>query len=386
MKQILIAATLAFGLNATVAAEDLDQLLAKIEADISAQRLTKPAGNNALERIDAFRKQAPFDYRITPLVFKFGESYVALANKSINNRRYPQAQGYLDIAWQVSPLAPGLEAAQEKLDRATGGKSLAKAKPKGPTKEELAKQKKLAAAAAAEKKRLDAERKKKAAAAKKAKQAEAKKAAAAKKAKQDAERQRRLAAEQSQKKKQAQAAEKAKQDALKKQLAQAEAEKKRLQALADKKAAAAAAEKAAKAKAALAKAAEAAKAAAKAEPVVKPVAKAAVPSALASASESSAPIATFPLPQDKISNRDRKISGDLTEVCKAIIDNDASVVLHTANKGDYRWMTVRLTLCTRRIDRGFRLRHSFSANSSDEPYLTLHPARSSALVKNGGRF
>ena len=169
MKQILIAATLVLGLNASVVAEDLDQLLAKIEADITAQRLTKPAGNNALERIDAFRKQAPFDYRITPLVFKFGESYVALANKSINNRRYPQAQQFLNVAWQVSPLAPGLEAAQEKLDRATGGKSVAKTKAKGPSKEELAKQKKLAAAAAAEKKRLDEQRKKKAAADKQAK-------------------------------------------------------------------------------------------------------------------------------------------------------------------------------------------------------------------------
>lgn len=376
MKQIFIAAALVFGMNTHAATEDLDELLTKIEADISAQRLAKPAGNNALERIDAFRAQAPFDYRITPLIFKFGESYVALANKAIDKKKYAQAQGYLDIAWQIAALTPGLEATQEKNDKLSGGKtSTKKTAKKGPTQAELKKQKALAAAAAAEKKRLDAERKKKAQADKKAKAVAAKKAAADKKAKQEAERKRRLANEKLQKQKAQAAKDKSQKDKLAKQLAAAEAEKARLQALADKK---------------TASQAKVTKQPAKAE---KPAPKAVVKKApteikigkatpIGKGVETTSALASYPLPQDKIINRDRKISQDLVPICKAIIDNDASIVLHTATKSDYRWLTVRLTLCTRRLDAGFRLRHSFKADDSTEPFMTLHPARSTALIGN----
>jgi colicin import membrane protein len=368
MKQIFIAAALVLGMNAQAATEDLDGLLKKIEADISAQRLAKPAGNNALERIDAFRAQAPFDYRITPLIFKFGESYVSLANKAITKKKYGQAQGYLDVAWQVASLTPGLEATQEKNDKLSGGQSSPKkVAKKGPTAAERKKQKALAAAAVAEKKRLDLERKKKASSNKQAKVDAAKKAAAVKKAKQEAERKRRLANEKLLKKKAQAAKDKSKQSKLQKQLAAAEAEKSRLRALAEKKAKA--------------------KLIAKSEPKVKK-ARAETPIKLGQATpirkgvETSSAIASYPLPQDKISNRDRGISQDLVPVCKAIIDNDASIVLHAASKGDYRWLTVRLTLCTRRLDPGFRLRHSHAVEEPREPFMTLHPARSTALLGN----
>lgn len=381
MKQLLIATALLFGLSAHSAnAADLDALLKKIEADISAKRLTKPAGNNALESIDAFRKEAPFDFRITPLLFKFGESYVALANKAIASKKYKQAQGYLDIAWQVAPLAQGLEAAQDKLDQRTGGKFVAAAKPtrtKGPSKEELAKRK---AAAAAEKKRLDAERRKKAEADKKAKKKAAQKAAANKKARQAAERKKQADAEAKRKKQAAAAKEKARKASAKK--------------AADAKARKAASAKAAKEKsrkqelerqlaAAQAEKERLEEEARKQEEAKRRAAASANATTFVAAAEKSAPIASYPLPQDKIESRDRGIADNLVPICQAIIDNDASIVLHAANKGDYRWLTVRLTLCTRRLDTGFRLRHSFQTESGGEPYVTLHPARSSALIKKG---
>lgn len=368
MKQIFIAAALVLGMNAHAATEDLDGLLKKIEADISAQRLAKPAGNNALERIDAFRAQAPFDFRITPLIFKFGESYVSLANKAIAKKKYSQAQGYLDIAWQVAALTPGLEATQEKNDKLSGGKaSTKKVSKKGPSKADLKKQKALAAAAAAEKKRLDAERKKKANSDKKAKAVAAKKAAADKKAKQAAERKRRLANEKLLKQKAQAAKDQSKQSKLQQQLAAAEAEKNRLQALAAKKA---------KPKA---KSVVKAKPAAKKARVTAPI-KLGKATPIRKGVETSSAIASYPLPQDKISNRDRGISQDLVPICKAILDNDASIVLHAASKADYRWLTVRLTLCTRRLDTSFRLRHSHAMEESREPFMTLHPARSTALL------
>lgn len=355
MKQIFIAAALVLSMNTHAATEDLDGLLKKIEADIGAQRLATPAGNNALERIDTFRAQAPFDFRITPLIFKFGESYVSLANKAIAKKKYGQAQGFLDIAWQVAALTPGLETAQEKNDRLSGGiSSLKKVAKKGPTAAELKKQKALAAAAVIEKRRLDAERKKKAQSDKQAKVAAAKKAAANKKARQEAERKRRLANEQLLKQKTQAAKNKSKQSKLQKQLASAKAEKARLQALVEKKTKETVV-------------AEVTPVVEKAKPIRKGV-------------ETSSAISSHRLAQDKIVKRDRGISQDLVSICQAIISNDASIVLHAASKDDYRWLTVRMTLCTRRLDSNFRLRHSHVVEESSEPFITLHPSRSTALV------
>jgi colicin import membrane protein len=348
MKQILIAAALVFGMNVHAATEDLNELLNQIEADISAQRLASPLGNNALERIDAFRSQAPFDFRITPLIFKLGESYVALANKAMAKKKYGQAQGYLDIAWQVSSLAPGLEAAQEKNDKLSGGKSnIKRVAAKAPSAAELKTQKALAATAIAEKKRLDKERKNKVSAEKKAKADAAKKAAANQKTKQEAERKRRLA-NVTQEKQRAQA----QKDSVQKQLV---LEK-------DKSSASV-------------------KAQVKTRNIrsVAPI-RTAEETPIGNGVETSTAIASYPLPQDKISNRDRGISQDLVPICKAILDENASIVLHTDSKGDYRWLTVRLTLCIRRLDPDFRLRHSFDNEMTSESFITLHSARSTALM------
>jgi colicin import membrane protein len=351
MKHIFIAAALALSINSHAATQDLDQLLNKIEADIQAQRLAKPVGNNALEGIDAFRAQAPFDFRITPLVYKFGESYVSLANKAIAKKNQNKAQGYLDIAWQVAALTPGLEEAQAANDKLNAGKTKTKAVKKGPTAAEIKQQKALAAAAAAEKKRLDNDRKKKAQADKNAKIAAAKKAEADKKAIQAAEKIRRLAATKAQNDQNKAASNLAKKQKLNQQLAAAKAEKSRLENLAKKS-------------------------------VSKPVNQKEEVATIEvnSAKETSASIASYPLIEEKISNRNRAISEDLIPICKAIIDNEASIVLHTSTKADYRWLTVRLTLCTRRLDPGFRLRHSFQETNTKEPFMTLHPYRGTALI------
>jgi colicin import membrane protein len=236
-----------------------------------------------------------------------------------------------------------LEETQAKNDKLNSGK--AKAVKKGPSAADIKKQRAIAAAAAAEKKRLDNDRKKKAKADKNAKAAAAKKSDADRRAKQEAEKQRRLAANKAQKNQNKAAADLAQKQKLNKQLAQAEAEKARLEALANA-----------------------------------PSAAPKVAIATTVAKETSSPIASYPLAQDKIDNRDRGISDDLAPICEAIIDNDASVVLHTNTKADYRWLTVRLTLCTRRLDSSFRLRYSFQEVSNEGPFMTLHPARNSALI------
>src|SRR5690554_7020648 len=59
-----------------VAKQDTNKLLTGIKADIEAQRLSTPAGNNALEKIDAYRLQNPHDFKVVPLVYEWGEAYV----------------------------------------------------------------------------------------------------------------------------------------------------------------------------------------------------------------------------------------------------------------------------------------------------------------------
>jgi len=320
-----------------------DGLLGEIKADIAAKRLSSPAGNNALEKIDRFRAEDPFDFRIVPLTYQWGEAYVELAEKAIAGNDYSTAQNHLDKVWMVAALTPGLEQAQAKLDQIYKGKPLlaTKVKNTGPDKAELERQRQLAAAAEKEKTRAEMERKRKAEEAERQAQLARKQAAEESKRRQEEERRRRAAA---------QAAEKS-------------VQKKRL----------AAATKAQK-------------------PVVKAAPVAVVSKAKADnddevaemwqdAREVSAPIASFPVNPSMLSNRDRDIVDSLAPVCQAILGNDASVVIHTQDKADYRWLTVRLTLCTRKLDDTFRLRHSFEAVTDAEPFVTLHPAREVSLVR-----
>lgn len=357
MKRAFIVPALLLAFQSHAATEDLDSLLTSIKSDIQNQRLSSPAGNNALERITAFREQAPFDFRVVPLTYQWGEAYVALADAAIAKGQIDKAQGYLDKVWYVASLTPGLEEMQAKVDAAgQGAKTAAKggakqaaktatqSKPKGPSKAELARQKKVAAAAAKEKARLEAERKRKLEQAKREALAEKKRLQAELKRKQEQERQRRLAA--------------------------AKAEKE----AAAKRAAAAKAQKAGK------------KVVAKAAPV--PVVKTATASEVQgaralwqSAKENTAPLASYPVDAEMVANRDRSIAENLEPVCIAILENDASVVLHTSDKADYRWLTVRLTLGLRRLDSSFRLRHSHQPATGDEPFITLHPSRGVSLVR-----
>ncbi|MDK2778758.1 MAG: hypothetical protein KYX62_13960 [Pseudomonadota bacterium] len=344
-------------LPAHAAQQKPDELLSGIKADIDALRLSSPAGNNALEKIDAFRAQAPFDFRVVPLTYQWGEAYVALAEKALAAKEYTKAQDYLDKVWLVASLTPGLEDSQAKLDKVYSGSPAVAAKvaDSGADKAELERQRKLAQAAAKEKARAEAERQRRL-------QEEQRQAAAARKQaeqeklrRQEEERQRRADAEQARKQEEA-----------------------RRLAAAEKKVTAPAVAKQAAVKPAASK------------PAARVVAlntttgaQEEVTEMWEEAKEESAPIATYPVSAQQLAERDRDIADSLRPVCQAILDNDASVVVHTQEKADYRWLTVRLTLCLRRLDKTFRLRHSYET-AADEPFVTLHPPREVSLVRKVG--
>ena len=292
-------------------------------------------------------------------MYEWGEAYVELANKAIDAKNYSQAADYLNKVWPVAYLTPGLEQTQAKLDKLyKPGAAAAQAA----SAQELARQKQLAEAAAREKERAEAERQKRIAEEKRQAELAKKKAEEERARRQEEERLRRIAA--------AQAAEAAKKEEAKKAATQ---EKPKAQP----------------------------------KPAAKPVVKAPVPAPVVSAPAVTAPvvaavsletnevtalweeaeetseaIATYPLSAEKIRQRDRGIATTLQPICKAIVENDASVVVHTENKSDYRWLTVRLTLCLRQTDSNFRLRHSYQDDLADnEPYISLHPSRDVSILR-----
>lgn len=334
MKKYLFASllTLVFVAPVQAANINLEQLLDGIRADIAATRLSTPADNNALDKIQTFRKQAPYDYRVVPLVYKWGEAYVSLANNAIAQKDYAKAQGYLDVVWPVAALTTGLEAAQDIIDKNYKGQ--AKAVASAPSAADLERQRQVAAQAVAEKARVAAEQK-------------------------------RLQEEQLRQQEQAK-----KQAAEQQALRQQQEREHRL-----------AAEQAAKAAAKPAPVA-ATPAVIAAAPVVK-LSNKKVTNMWAQAEEKSAPIATYSLDAKYLATRDRDaMAKALVPICKAIVDNDASVVVHADDKAAYRWLTVRLTVCLRHEDKSFRLRHSYQDNAAEgEPYISLHPARDVSLIK-----
>lgn len=344
LKTFLAAAAVALALPVTAASQDLDGLLSSIKADIAAQRLSSPAGNNALERIDAFRKQAPYDFRIIPLAYEWGETYVAMANEAMAAKQFAKAQSYLDRVWLVAALTPGLEATQDKLDKLYQPSAAPVAQ--GPSAEDLERQRRAAAVAAAEKARVEAENKRRQEEEKRQAEAEKKRAEQDRLRRQEEERQRRAEAERAEK--------------------------------------AAAAERLASVKSSTPAAAPAVTVRAVPRAPVVNTAPANVKEIVtlwSEAEESSEPLASYPVSDQLLQDRDRAIAAALEPVCKAIIENDASVVVHTADKADYRWLTVRLTLCLRRLDKDFRLRHSHQDLADTAPFVTLHPSREVSLVR-----
>lgn len=312
IKSALILTLSVFISHSVTADANLDSLLDKIDTDIAAKRLSSPAGNNAIEKIWQFKAIAPYDQRINGRAHQVGQIYVSMANKAMAAKQYDKAQLSLDKVWMLSYLTPGLDAAQDALDKVykSGGNKKTQVAKKKPAADNSKKQKQLAAA---------------------------------KLAKQKAEKQ---AAERRLK-------------ALKEERRKAEETERRL--------AQARKEEAAKLQAAKKLAALEAKR-------VK---------ALAPVEVTSKAIADFNLDQELIDNREtREIRAALTPICKEIIDNEASVVLNTRSKQDYRWLTVRLTLCVRRIDKSFRLRHSFKEVQNGEPGISLHPGRERSLLQH----
>ena len=307
----------------------IEALLTAIERDIKAQRISTPPGNNALSKIDLAKELYPNDFRVNKFVYQIAEIYISFANRAMDENELKRAQKHLTKAENIAALAKGLNQAWARLQALSNNKIqrvAQKPKPSTPKKPT--------------------------------------------------------------------------------NLAAKNPKPKSSQSTASKKKPSTSSVSKPKPKP-LTEVTSVQKTPVKAKPVKKPLAPpkkkpakekptADTSSKIAQAStpeqtsiktgpvewkkELSKPIATFPVNQNLINERNKDgIIQSMSSACKNIVDKEASVVLHTKSIQDYRWLTVRLILCTRRLEPGFRLRHSNIIASSASPKISLHPPREGAL-------
>ncbi|NDW21196.1 SUMF1/EgtB/PvdO family nonheme iron enzyme [Alteromonas hispanica] len=81
----------------------LDELAKAAEADIAALRLTKPKGNNALEKISEMEHLKPKNALAAALTTRLSEKYRDLTLSTIKANQFDKAQDYIDALEAIKP-------------------------------------------------------------------------------------------------------------------------------------------------------------------------------------------------------------------------------------------------------------------------------------------
>ena len=105
--------------QADVAADEhkrkVNELIAGFEADLAALRLTSPAGNNALTKLQALSNLDPGNPILNTGYEEIVAKYIGLSQRASSTGRYDNAQNLLDRAAGVFADSPALEIAREEL-------------------------------------------------------------------------------------------------------------------------------------------------------------------------------------------------------------------------------------------------------------------------------
>lgn len=101
--------------KSTAEPQTIEQLLADAEEDIKALRLTKPFGNNAVEKYHAILIEQPDNVDAQQGLFNVSTEYLKLAENNINNNKLDKAESYLNLAKEVFPDHPDIEAIEKIL-------------------------------------------------------------------------------------------------------------------------------------------------------------------------------------------------------------------------------------------------------------------------------
>ncbi len=100
-------------------AASIDSLVDGITTDLKVRRLTKPVGNNALEKIRRLQQLAPeHDYAVNGYRY-VARIYLSIARNELKNNRVERAIARLDAATDVDPSLPGLAAVAQQIKSIT---------------------------------------------------------------------------------------------------------------------------------------------------------------------------------------------------------------------------------------------------------------------------
>ena len=91
-------------------------LLAEAGGDFAANRLTQPAGNNAVEKYRRVLELEPGNDRAVRGLDAVVDRYLQYLDQALARNDPEQAQGHFAKALAINPLHPGLESARSRLE------------------------------------------------------------------------------------------------------------------------------------------------------------------------------------------------------------------------------------------------------------------------------
>lgn len=95
--------------------QQIERLLAEAKRDMQSQRLTSPAGNNALERYRKILVLAPSNSQARDGLATIVSHYLSLCDEAIGEAKFAKAKDYLNKVAAIVPDAPGLAEARQRL-------------------------------------------------------------------------------------------------------------------------------------------------------------------------------------------------------------------------------------------------------------------------------
>lgn len=96
----------------------ISQLLDAAETDLSQDRLTTPAGDNALDTFKKVLELEPQNAKAEQGIDRVIARYIALTDQALGHREFDQAQAYLDKAASIRPGAANVAGVRTRLTKA----------------------------------------------------------------------------------------------------------------------------------------------------------------------------------------------------------------------------------------------------------------------------
>jgi len=97
--------------------QQVEKLLSDAEEDFHALRLTKPAGNNAVEKFQKVLNLDPDNADAINGIETVAGKYLELSETSLEKDQFDKAQDHLELAKQLSPEHPDIEVIERKLEQ-----------------------------------------------------------------------------------------------------------------------------------------------------------------------------------------------------------------------------------------------------------------------------